>query len=380
MKSSSALKAASISILGYFFNYCIGTVASEVSATPSAATSGSSATTPASPDTPNSDVVSATNLEWLLTVIFELSNNGSLGQMVSGSTAVSDGAVSSGPTSGINSNNSPANRISTEELTLLRTRLNHLLKKNIVSNLSEAQLVGCVKFIIQYSSSMDSRADMELQTSLTLLSCIVGSLQEAVCGILTDVHVCCLMLLRSSSLHVRVCSTNVLLSLCTAVPSIATSFIQESLLYTVNEVKNLTNESCNSSSTVEVEADDTEDLAVSAFSPNGKLGADNAGAHSPPRTPTDGAIKRANISNGANPVIRRRSSAGGISKDTERENQHKLQKMYLFHGYCLLMSLLVKESPLFPNGIPRAVISQVYEFGLTCLFQDMRIASSASGL
>ena len=76
-------------------------------------------------------------------------------------------------------------------------------------------------------------------------------------------------------------------------------------------------------------------------------------------------------------------TSGGILSEAEQQaalaaarrrnskEQERLQRIYFFHGHTLGMSALLKNAAHLPNGLPEALVSEVYAYGVELLGQDV---------
>ena len=231
-RASCNARAGSYAVLAQFLNYCVADVALYSSSTTNLGVLGS--------------LTEAMNdFEWLCSALFELNTKGVVrdsAPAVAGGAGAdggpSPGSVAAAPAPGAAAPGKSS--LSSEEFIVLRTRVLNIFRRNIVANLTEAQCITVIRYLTQYSASMDARSDVELQLALALLADVIAAVGQAAYGLVTEVHACCLMLLRSASLPVRLHSARILAELSLSVPCVAASFVEESLQYTVAEVKNLT--------------------------------------------------------------------------------------------------------------------------------------------
>lgn len=126
----------------------------------------------------------------------------------------------------------------------------------------------------------------------------------------------------------RSASAQVLSSLAVAVPVIATELLRSALLNTQSQVKQL------------LQFDPSELAAEPEAS---------------------GAILSEAEQQQALAAARRRNS----------KEQERLQRIYFFHGHTLEMSALLKNAAHLPNGLPEALVSEVYAYGVELLGQDV---------
>ncbi len=75
--------------------------------------------------------------------------------------------------------------------------------------------------------------------------------------------------------------------------------------------------------------------------------------------------------------------SGGILSEAEQQQaltaarrrnskeQERLQRIYFFHGHTLGMSALLKNAAHLPNGLPEALVSEVYAYGVELLGQEV---------
>lgn len=133
---------------------------------------------------------------------------------------------------------------------------------------------------------------------------------------------------RHSNFGVRSASAQVLSSLAVAVPVIATELLRSALLNTQSQVKQL------------LQFDPSE-LAAEVESTGAPL--------------SDAEQQQALA------AARRRNS----------KEQERLQRIYFFHGHTLGMSALLKNAAHLPNGLPEALVSEIYSYGVELLGQDV---------
>ena len=126
----------------------------------------------------------------------------------------------------------------------------------------------------------------------------------------------------------RSAAAQVLSSLAVAVPVIATELLRSALLNTQSQVKQL------------LQFDPSELIAEPEFT----------GA------PQSDAEQQQALA-----ASRRRSS----------KEQERLQRIYFFHGHTLGMSALLKNAAYLPNGLPEALVSEIYAYGIELLSQDV---------
>lgn len=331
---SSSMKAAYFNILGQFLNYCVADVALGSGAVGVGLTVGS--------EEEQSD------FEWLVQSIIELTNTPAAN--VSGSGGIAAGPLSpSGPNqaTGLSSLESPSNPststvaiITPEESAMYRTRVAVLLRTHVSMNLTEVHQLSLVKWILKYTMSMDARTDVQLQVALGELSQLVLVLGEAIGSICDDIYVACLMLLRSSSLNVRLGAAAVLNNMCISLSSqhLAEVYVRDAIEYCSKE------------------------MSVFAAYASGTNGAGGDEIENDGLDPDRLSPVRMNSGNNASSV--------------------KVPKIHLFHGYCLLMAQLVKHFPCQlteSDGLSGASMGSVFEFGVRLLLQDIRIVPTSSG-
>ena len=155
----------------------------------------------------------------------------------------------------------------------------------------------------------------------------------------------CLMLLRSSSLNVRLCAATVLNNMCLSLPSqhLAEVYVSDALEYCKKEMGVFTAYACGT-----------------------------------------GGVDEDGFENDGNEADRRdrQRKTKRLSNTNGNGNTTKVPKIHLFHGYCLLMSQLVKQLPNKHREIVSltdANITAVFEFGVGLLLQDIRIVPTSSG-
>lgn len=126
----------------------------------------------------------------------------------------------------------------------------------------------------------------------------------------------------------RSASAQVLSSLAIAVPVIATELLRSALLNTQSQVKQL------------LQFDPSE--LAAEVEPSG--------------APLSEAEQQQALA-----AARRRNS----------KEQERLQRIYFFHGHTLGMSALLKNARHLPNGLPEALVSEIYAYGVELLGQEV---------
>jgi hypothetical protein len=226
--------------------------------------------------------------------------------------------------------------LSAEDIAYCRTRISHLFRNSIASNMSESQLISLspASVLISYIASLDVRTDHELQVALVSLNHVVCLLGEMAVTIVDEVQAVVTGQLRHASFGVRSASAYVLASLAISVPGIAAALLRTSL----------TNASAQSRQLSGVEMDPHSNLKSSSQDDTGDSDQESYGG-----------------------VGRR----GKSPKEIER-----LQRMYFFHGHTLVISLFLKNVGKLPTGLPNSLILEIFDFGLELLRLDSLSAPS----
>ena len=221
-----------------------------------------------------------------------------------------------------------------EEIVHFRSRLAHVIRRGIIAKLTESnQLLLAHHFINFLNTSKEregpQRNEHELQLGLGELGIIVTALCEASSAVCDDVKSLANGLLRNSNFGVRAAAAHLLSALAVAIPTVGATFLTEALQGANVQVKQL--------------------LAFTAsdFTPDSKMedvdGGDGDGG--------DGGKKKVN------------------AKEAER-----LQRMFYFHGYTLVISVFLKNERNITTGIPNHIVMQAFDFGLEMLTLDIHAA------
>ena len=219
-----------------------------------------------------------------------------------------------------------------EDIVYFRSRLAHLLRAAITSNLSESLQLNFATLLTQYLSNADVKSEHELQLALGELGNVVTALGEAAVSIVDDVRNTASTHLRNASFGVRAAAAYLLASLATVIPAVAAAYLRDALTNASAQVKLLTT------------YDGTE-------STTDKDGGEGLFLESPSLSVPSGGSKRKS------------------PKETER-----LQRMFCFHGHTLVISIFLKNEKWLPTGLPKQLVMDVFDFGLELLKQDVMVA------
>lgn len=213
-----------------------------------------------------------------------------------------------------------------EELVYFRSRLAHLLRTAVTSNLSENAQVSFALLLTQFATSPESHTEHELQLVLGELGNVVTALGEAAISIVDEVKTAANIQLKNASFGVRAAAAYVLAGLTSVIPAVAAGCLRDSLTQAKEQVRLLTTY-------------DGTDLSF------------------------DKDVDMANSD--ASVASNRKKSP----KDTER-----LQRMFCFHGHTLVISIFLKNERWMPTGLPKDLSLDVFDFGLELLKQDVMSA------
>lgn len=223
-----------------------------------------------------------------------------------------------------------------EEVVHFRSRLAHLIRRGVTSKITESnQLKLAYHFLNFFSAGKDSegagpvRNEHELQLGLGELGVVVTALGEAASAVCDDVKALATGQLRNSNFGVRAAAAHLLSSVAIVIPAIGATFLTEALNGANVQVKQL--------------------LAFTAadFSPEGE-GNDGDEGNS--------------------------SEGGGGKKAMNPKEAERLQRMFCFHGYTLVISVFLKNEKNIPTGLPVQLIMQAFDFGLEMLTLDIQAA------
>jgi hypothetical protein len=204
-----------------------------------------------------------------------------------------------------------------EESILFRGELSLILRCGIFSNINETLQLKCIAHLINHVSNKNSDLyDAELIFLLNEIAHLLYVIGEASASLVEFIVPSAFALLRSINFDVRVSAVYLLLSISSVVPVVAAGYFRDALTNAKTQASLLlTNE--------EITFDEKDE----------------------------------------NQTIRRKAS-----KENERQ-----QRMFLFHGNILLVSMMMKNLTEFPTGIPFDLIIDALEFGLSLLANDVTL-------
>jgi hypothetical protein len=252
----------------------------------------------------------------------------------------------------------------------LRIKFSFNLRNNILSVCNENHLLAIASNLIKLcndtsftppsspsttTSNASTRSDLEIQFLLLEINHLLQVLQSASISIIDDMMIHLSIYLRHMHYTVRVLAANVIVSICQISSTYIPYFISNAMLQIRNQIKPLSQfdhfESGTSSSLPsDLSLDDTGMSSHSGI-PNPALGTNTVSPN--PGNPTNPAVMS---------VSQRRRSL----KDME-----KLQRIYCFHGYILVIYGIVQHLPLFSQSLSNSMIQEIMELGIELMSNDI---------
>lgn len=196
--------------------------------------------------------------------------------------------------------------LSYEEQMFFSARMSHLFRYSITSNLSEVRQVSLANTLIQSVAAVDMCTEQELQFSLGELSHVLSCLREAMISVVEATHASVTLHLRHPTFAVRSAAAHVLAISAMCTPVYAAAFLRTALINADTQAKQL------------IAYEEVEDV----------------------------------------PNVR------------NVRDQERLQRMFFFHGHTLALSILLKNDSKLSARVPKQLVMECMDFGLSLLQQD----------
>ena len=201
-----------------------------------------------------------------------------------------------------------------EQMTLFKCRISHVFRDGIFANIGESLHLLCANTLAAIMNRTTPITNVELQFTMSELSHLIYILSESAISLVEEVEVSALTFLRNSDFNIRTCAVYLLLSVASATPIIAARFFRDALSNAKGQAKML-----------------------ASF--DGIAGSEG-------------------------------SKVAGSRSQTGKFNEIQ-QRMYLFHGQVLLISLFMKNLNELPTGLPGDAIIDAMEFGLSLMANNV---------
>lgn len=217
-----------------------------------------------------------------------------------------------------------------EDQTLLRVRLSYIFRSNILSKISETQILTIGSLLIRLTGGLESssRSDLEMHLALDEVHHMLNVLGATAVALVDEATTCATINLRHSCFGVRVAAANILVTLASCTAFIGLDILNSALANTSMQAKQL----------MVLEAGD------------GELSIENEDSS---------------------------YSSSSLKRKSSREME-RLQRLHFFHGHALVISSIVKNSSRIPTGLPHENYLKVFDLGLNMLSSEFKAVNPAS--